>query len=318
MAKEKLVPKISVITSVKNCVNTLEKAIQSLLEQNYPNIEYIVIDGNSTDGTIEIIKKYQKYITYWHSEKDDGICDSYLKGLAKTTGDIISFLNADDFYEPGILNKIVEVFNTDDSLDIVSSCARTITYDKASDQYKEIDRSSPEDMILSKDRAIQIVAPCARFLKRDLYFKYGPLLLKDDKNRDFVSNDLEFFIRLIFVGFKHKIIDVIGYNYLSHENSTTFSSNPQNKARLYEDKIFIAKRFLNEKNLVVPDFWKKRFKKWIKKYRAKLIKIHLKSGNFKQAAQEFNIGTKENNFFGFTFYLFKTIVRNSNVRTSKN
>lgn len=82
-------PLISIITVVYNCKDDLEMTIKSIIDQTYPNIEYIVIDGNSNDGTIDIIKKYQNKITYWISEPDEGIYDADDKGIRQSIGDWI-------------------------------------------------------------------------------------------------------------------------------------------------------------------------------------------------------------------------------------
>ena len=91
-------PLISIITVVFNGEKYLEKTIQSVINQTYPNIEYIIIDGGSTDRTLDIIKKYENYIDYWVSEKDRGIYHAMNKGLNLCLGDYIAILNADDFY----------------------------------------------------------------------------------------------------------------------------------------------------------------------------------------------------------------------------
>lgn len=101
-------PKISIITCSYNQGQFLEEAISSVLSQNYPNLEYIIIDGGSTDNSVEIIKKYEKYLTYWISEKDKGQADALNKGFAKATGDIFAWLNSSDIYNPGILHKVAE------------------------------------------------------------------------------------------------------------------------------------------------------------------------------------------------------------------
>jgi glycosyltransferase involved in cell wall biosynthesis len=89
-------PLITIITVVFNNKKFLEKTIKSVLSQSYQNIEYIIIDGGSTDGTLEIIKKYNKKISFWISEKDYGIYDAFNKGLKYATGDLIGFVNSDD------------------------------------------------------------------------------------------------------------------------------------------------------------------------------------------------------------------------------
>lgn len=91
-------PLISIITTSLNSSETIEKTIQSVLNQSYDNIEFIIVDGNSTDDTINIIKKYEKFIDFWFSEKDNGIFDGMNKGIKISTGDIIGILNSDDIY----------------------------------------------------------------------------------------------------------------------------------------------------------------------------------------------------------------------------
>jgi glycosyltransferase involved in cell wall biosynthesis len=97
-------PKLSIITPTYNQGQFIEETIRSILLQNYPNLEYIIIDGGSTDDTAGIIKKYSPWITYWESEKDKGQSHAINKGLKKYTGDIVTWLNSDDTYLPGALN----------------------------------------------------------------------------------------------------------------------------------------------------------------------------------------------------------------------
>jgi len=107
--KETGLPVVSVITVVYNGSGLLEKTIKSVVAQTYPNIEYLIIDGGSSDGTLEIIRKYDQHIGFWISEPDKGIYDAMNKGLAEATGDYVWFMNAgDQIYEPDTLKNIFQ------------------------------------------------------------------------------------------------------------------------------------------------------------------------------------------------------------------
>ncbi|MCK5664547.1 MAG: glycosyltransferase [Thiotrichaceae bacterium] len=101
-------PLVSVITVVLNGEQYLEETIQSVVNQTYNNVEYIIIDGGSDDGTLDIIRKYDDRVDFWVSEKDDGIADAFNKGISLCAGDIIGIINADDWYELDAIKKIVE------------------------------------------------------------------------------------------------------------------------------------------------------------------------------------------------------------------
>jgi glycosyltransferase involved in cell wall biosynthesis len=102
--------KISIVTACLNSIDYIEETIKSILNQNYPNLEYIIIDGGSTDGTIEVIEKYKSQIKYFISEKDLGHANALNKGFKISTGEIMGFLNADDIYMPWTFETISEVF----------------------------------------------------------------------------------------------------------------------------------------------------------------------------------------------------------------
>jgi len=103
---------VTVITVVYNGKESLEKTILSVINQTYANIEYIIVDGSSTDGTLDIIRKYENRIDYWVSESDEGIYDAMNKGISLATGEWINFMNSGDkFHDDGMITDVLERFN---------------------------------------------------------------------------------------------------------------------------------------------------------------------------------------------------------------
>jgi glycosyltransferase involved in cell wall biosynthesis len=103
-------PRITIVTPSYNQGQYLEETIRSVLLQEYPNIEYVVIDGGSTDNSVEIIRKYERHLAWWVSERDKGPSHALNKGFARATGEIHAYLNSDDLYEAGALRAIVPAF----------------------------------------------------------------------------------------------------------------------------------------------------------------------------------------------------------------
>jgi len=101
-------PRISIVTPSFNQAQFLEQTLRSVLLQGYPNLEYIVIDGGSTDGSVDILRKYGPWLSYWISERDEGQVDAINKGLARATGEWLAWQNSDDIYYPGALRAVAE------------------------------------------------------------------------------------------------------------------------------------------------------------------------------------------------------------------
>ena len=105
-------PKISIVTPNLNCAQFLEETILSVLRQDYPNLQYIIVDGGSTDGSIDIIKKYDDQLSFWISEPDKGMYDAIQKGFEKCTGELMAWINSDDMYHLNAFFSVAEIFST--------------------------------------------------------------------------------------------------------------------------------------------------------------------------------------------------------------
>lgn len=186
LSKSSSWPKISIVTPSYNQAEFLERTILSVLNQNYPNMEYMVIDGGSTDGSLDIIKKYGKYLAYWVSEPDNGQEDAINKGFKRATGDIIAWQNSDDIYLPGAFSNICEAYRKHPDSDVVFGNMYLI---------------NENDVVLKDMRFVPFdlehlvyydwnLSSQAVFWKRGLFDRTG--YLKDYG----VSFDLDWFIRL--------------------------------------------------------------------------------------------------------------------------
>jgi len=155
--------RFSIITVTYNSAKTLETTIKSVIDQSFPYIEYIVVDGGSTDGTLDIIKKYQDKITKWVSEKDGGISDAMNKGIKMASGDIIGIIHADDWYEIGALEKVDAAFESTGT-DIVCGKVRFYKNEKSELIYDSV----PE--LLEKEMTVQHPSV---FVKKSVYEREG-------------------------------------------------------------------------------------------------------------------------------------------------
>ena len=211
--------KISIITVCLNSEKTIERTIKSVITQKYRDIEYILIDGNSKDKTIDIINKYKGSISKIISEKDNGIYSAINKGLKLATGEVISILHADDYYiNDKVLNDIAEKFKNDQNL----QCYIGTTLMKRKENSEILRKYSPINF--KKWMMYLGISPPhpSMFLKRSVYRKYG--FYKEDYK---IASDFEFYLRILYKNRINYIITDNAYVIMNYGGISTksFSSN---------------------------------------------------------------------------------------------
>jgi len=190
-------PLVSIITVVCNGGQYLEQTIKSVIGQTYGNIEYLIIDGGSTDGTLDIIRKYEDQIDYWVSESDKGISDAMNKGIASSTGEIIGLLHADDWYSPDQIERGVDALKQTDA-DFVFG---DLHFHDSAGEFKYRINGDPGYRNIINSRMPDICHPTV-LVKREAYERAG---LFDTGLH--VAMDYEWFLRLHRIGGEGKYVN---------------------------------------------------------------------------------------------------------------
>ena len=166
-------PLVSIVTPVFNGAATIERTIESVLQQDYPNVEYIVMDGGSTDGTPDIVRAYEGRLR-WHAEPDKGQSDAINKGLALTSGAYLNWLNADDFLLPGAIRHIVEIFKANPDVAVVYGRVNLVHADGS---FWEDDRNVRDESYNFMLHLDNFISQPAALFTREAWETCGPLVL---------------------------------------------------------------------------------------------------------------------------------------------
>ena len=161
---------VSIVTPSFNQARYLEQTMRSVLEQDYPRIEYIVIDGASKDGSVDIIRKYENQLAHWVSEKDAGQAEAINKGLSRANGEIVAWLNSDDYYLPGTVSAAVEVFRANPDVALVYGDMLAVDENGRTTNLMKYTQLSLEDLL-----CFQIIGQPSVFFRRDALPKAGLL-----------------------------------------------------------------------------------------------------------------------------------------------
>jgi glycosyltransferase involved in cell wall biosynthesis len=204
-------PKITVVTPSYNQVQFLELTIRSVLDQNYPNLEYIIIDGGSTDGSVDIIKKYAGSLAYWVSEPDKGQVDAINKGLRVATGEWVAWQNSDDIYYPGSFESFAQACSQNHDADVIVGDMNLI--DENGQVLRDLCYVTPTYNSLRAEG--MVLANQAAFWRRRIHEDVGLL-----SNKYECSFDYEWFLRVL-KGRKAYHVNQKWGGFRLHENAKT-------------------------------------------------------------------------------------------------
>lgn len=223
--------RISILTPSFNSGSFLERNIQSVLAQDHPDIEHVITDGGSTDGTVDILKRYSDKLGYWVSEKDAGQSDALQKALRQSTGDIIGWLNVDETYEPNVLGAVHRAFEENPEAVLVYGHVRRVTVDG---REIRVNRQQQFDYETMRVRSGCIVS-CSAFFKRSRLIECGGF----DPAWHYIM-DYELYIRFMRGNQKWVRLDRVLSNFTMHAESKTskFVSGFQSEIRRLREREF--------------------------------------------------------------------------------
>jgi glycosyltransferase involved in cell wall biosynthesis len=207
-----MLPRITIVTPSYNQAQYLEATIQSVLEQGYPDLEWMIVDGGSTDGSADIIRKHETRLAWWVSEKDKGQTDALNKGLRRATGEVFGFLNSDDLYTPGTLVAIGEAFAADSSLTMLLGRCQYI----AADGSPLDDCPYAGDLRFEDFLANNLVPQPSLFLRMDVCRAVGEF-----NNAYQHAFDHDYWLRAMLLGHRIRGMDRLLSLYRLHESSKT-------------------------------------------------------------------------------------------------
>ncbi len=289
-------PLISIVTPCLNRSQFIEEAIQSVLRQDYLYVEHIIVDGGSTDGTLEILRRYPHLRVI--SEPDQGVYDALNKGIRLALGEIIGHLNSDDFYEENVFAEVAGRFAEDPELDAVYGGA-VVFEDKADGtRWTVAEYLAPPDVELSLHNiTVGIPIINARFFRKRVYAQVG---LYDTRYR--IAADRDFLLRVALAGVKSAHLGSLVYHYRQHPGSLSINPRGVSWRRMVSEYLSIAERYFHHDG--VPSDLRRCCRVWHTRTTADGVVLALQEMRYREAVSYGRRGWRYNAWWPITFAAF--------------
>lgn len=252
-------PKISIVTPSLNQGHFIQSTIDSVLSQDYPNLEYLIMDGGSTDNTLEVLESYSGRVK-WVSEKDGGQTQAINKGLSRSTGEIVAYLNADDLLLPGALHKVARVFTLNPAVSWVTGKCRII--DESDREIRSLITAYKNFWLYIHSRpallVMDYISQPATFWRADLLTRVGLL----DESLHYVM-DYDYWLRLYAESPPVFIPEYLAAFRLHVHSKTTAKTSMEGARQYCEEESTVIRRFTNSRLLYTSYLIHRQLMIWV-------------------------------------------------------
>jgi glycosyltransferase involved in cell wall biosynthesis len=223
------------------------RALESATCHGCEGVEVIVLDGGSTDGTVEVIRRYEDKISHWRSAPDGGPTNAINEGIRSAKGDVISLLPGDDWLEPGALAAVLDEFAADSDLDVLSCGVRYVRVDSHGEMHVEKTFATSNALDFNLQNILRTPLTAARFIRRRVYLRLG------GHSVEYRFGDFDFLVRVCLSGVKSRVLPRLTYNYRAHPQSSTLGRNANMELAMLSEGVKMADHYLACGNLTTAD-----------------------------------------------------------------
>ncbi len=260
----------------------MKEAVESVLAQDYYPVEHIVVDGGSTDGTLDVLAEFEGIRVI--SEPDRGLYDALNKGIAAARGDVIGFLNADDMYVPWVFQDVMRCFQRSPQLNSVCGGAEIVEHSPEGEKRKRVFLSPSYSSLSVRNICLGQPLLNARFFRKGVFHRLGYF---DWRYR--VGSDREFLVRLALAGVTSEHLPKCVYIYRSHPASLTFDPSTRHAFETNQEYWLIAERFLKQSLSQRERLW---IQMWHARISTEMVSLGLKKRNLDHTLRALRRGFK--------------------------